>query len=286
MPPMAFLVDVSPFDFAEERRYFVAERDGHVVGFLVLVPVFARNGWLFEDLLRDPSAPNGTNELLIDAAMRAVAAEGSAYVTLGLAPLAGPVPSWLKRARRWTASLYDFEGVRTFKAKLAPDAWDPILLAHAPGAWTNVALYDVLSAFAGGTLVGFGVRTLLRGPTVVVRALALLLIPWTIALACAPATWFPTTAVQRGWVAFDVVVALALFALSTRWRHWLGVALAASISADAALTTWQAVAYNLPHMRALSPCLVVAVACAGPSLAALTLWGAVRRHASRSRSTG
>jgi phosphatidylglycerol lysyltransferase len=184
MPAMTFLVDVQLFDFAEERRYFVAERDDEIVGFLRLVLVFARAGWLFEDLLRDRAAPNGTNELLVDAATRAIASEGSSYATLGLAPLAGPVPSWLSRARRWTAALYDFDGVRAFKAKLAPDAWDPILLAHAPGASSSLALYDVLAAFAGGTFVGFGVRTLLRGPTVVVRALAVLLVPWTVVLAC------------------------------------------------------------------------------------------------------
>src|SRR6185437_12738652 len=64
MAPMGFLVDVQPFDFASERRYFVAERDGAVVGFLAAVPIYARRGWLLEDFLRDPHAPNGTAELL------------------------------------------------------------------------------------------------------------------------------------------------------------------------------------------------------------------------------
>lgn len=32
MAPMGFLVDVQPFEFADERRYFVAERGGVVVG--------------------------------------------------------------------------------------------------------------------------------------------------------------------------------------------------------------------------------------------------------------
>src|SRR5690606_35736563 len=143
----------------------------------------ARRGWLFEDLLRDPEAPNGTTELLFDEAMRAAAAEGSRYVTLGLAPLAGAVPTWLGRLRRWTSALYDFDGLRAFKSKLAPSSWEPIHLAYPAGGSPNVALYDVLAAFAGGTFVGFGLRTLLRGPAVVVRALALLLVPWTVTLA-------------------------------------------------------------------------------------------------------
>lgn len=164
MPKMAFLVDVQPFEFAEERRYFVASRGGAIVGFLGAVPIFARGGWLFEDLLRDPRAPNGTAELLFDAGMRAVQAEGSGFVTLGLAPLAGAVPPWLGRLRRWTSPLYDFEGLQSFKSKLAPSSWEPILLAYPEGASPSVALYDVLAAFAGGTFLGFGLRTLLRGP--------------------------------------------------------------------------------------------------------------------------
>lgn len=41
---------------------------------------------------------------------------GQRYVTLGLAPLAGPLPPGLLLARAWGTALYDFEGVRAFKA--------------------------------------------------------------------------------------------------------------------------------------------------------------------------
>jgi len=127
MAPMGFLVDVQPFDFPEERRYyFVAERDGVVLGFLAAVPVYGRGGWFFEDFLRDPRHPTATAELLIDAGMRRAAEDGSGYVTLGLAPLAGRVPSWLAGVRALSAPLYDFAGLHAFKAKLGPDHWDPI----------------------------------------------------------------------------------------------------------------------------------------------------------------
>jgi phosphatidylglycerol lysyltransferase len=124
LAPMGFLVGVQLFSHPEERRTFVAERDGRVVGLLSAVPVYARGGWLFEDLLRDHDAPNGTAELLIDTAMRVVAAEGSRYATLGLAPLAGATSGWLGLVRRWAASLYDFRGVPAFRAKLRPHGWD------------------------------------------------------------------------------------------------------------------------------------------------------------------
>ena len=48
-----------------------------------------------EDVLRSPEAPNGTVELLIDAAMRALHEAGSRFVTLGLAPLAGAIGGFI-----------------------------------------------------------------------------------------------------------------------------------------------------------------------------------------------
>ncbi|HEX9103645.1 MAG TPA: DUF2156 domain-containing protein [Polyangia bacterium] len=274
MAPMGFLVDVQPFDFAAERRYFVAERDGAVVGFLAAVPIYARRGWLLEDFLRDPRAPNGTAELLIDAAMRALAADGCRYVTLGLAPLSGPVEGWLRAARRLSSPLYDFAGLRAFKAKLRPHEWEPIYLAHPRGSSSHVALVDALAAFAHGSFLRFGGATLLRGPALVVRVLAALLVPWTALLATADARWFPAPWVQAAWVTFDLSLVAALFALTWRWRHWLGVLVAAAVSADALVTPAQLALYDWPRVRGLD-WIVVAISLAGPALAAVVLWGAV-----------
>lgn len=296
MPRMRFLVDVQLLSFPEERRYFIAERGNEVVGFLGAVPVFARAGWLFEDLLRDPKAPNGTAEVLVHEAMNTVAREGSTYATLGLAPLSGAISHGLARVRRWARMLYDFEGLRAFKGKLSPHTWDPVLLAYPKGASPKLALYDVLRAFAGGSFMGFGLRTLLRGPAFVIRALAVLLIPWTWLLATASASWFPSSHVQYAWVCFDVLLAVALFSLSRMWRRWLGVLLATAVTGDAVLTSAEALHYNLPRTMHLthnsgiasagSVLVVLAIACLGPILGAFTLWGAVRRTARASSSIG
>jgi phosphatidylglycerol lysyltransferase len=280
MAPMRFLVDVQPFEFPGERRWWLAEQGGRVVAFLAAVPVYARGGWLFEDLLRAERAPNGAAELLVDRAMRDVAGEGARFVTLGLAPLAGDVRGWLKAARAWAAALYDFDGVRAFKAKLRPNAWDPIYLAYPPGASGNVALADVLGAFAGGSFARFGMQTLLQGPALVVRALAVLLVPWTAMIALAGPRWFPSPGVRVAWVVFDVLVAASLFALAARWRAWLGALLAASVTADAAITLLEAVLYNAPRARGALDWLVIVVSCLAPAFAAVVLWGRVRRGGS------
>jgi phosphatidylglycerol lysyltransferase len=279
MAPMGFLVDVQPFAFPSERRYFVAEHDRRVVAFLACVPVYAREGWLLEDLLRDPRAPNGTAELVVDAAMRALAREGASYVTFGLAPLAGPVSGWLRTTRAWTRALYDFEGVRAFKAKFRPHAWEPIHLAYPRGASPTGALFDALAAFARGSFARFGFETLLHGPAIVVRALATMLVPWTALVAMAPASWFPFRWVHPAWVAFDAILAIALFALARRWRERLALALAIVITLDAFATWCEALAFGGPHRRGADGWVVALVAALAPTLASLLLWSAIGHRA-------
>ena len=60
MPPMGFLVQMHLHTELAERRFFTATQGGELVGFLSMVPVFARRGWFVEDLVRLPEAPNGT----------------------------------------------------------------------------------------------------------------------------------------------------------------------------------------------------------------------------------
>ncbi|MFL5320055.1 MAG: phosphatidylglycerol lysyltransferase domain-containing protein, partial [Myxococcaceae bacterium] len=235
----------------------------------------------FEDLIRDPKAPNGTAELLVDAAMRAVAEKDSSYVTLGLVPLAGPVEGWLRVARRGARPLYDFKGLHRFKAKFRPQGWDPLFLSFPPHSSGSVALYDALNAFARGGFVRFGLETLSRGPTLAIQLLAVLLIPWIAILATASSTrWFPSPAIKWAWVGFDILVAGGLFALSQRWRHWLATLLATAITADALLTITEAITFNASRARNGIDWIVIVVAALAPTTAAAILWSG-RAHRTR-----
>jgi phosphatidylglycerol lysyltransferase len=170
MAPMGFLVQLEPLGFVEERVVVIAERGDKVVGFLSAVPIYARRRLFVEDLVRAPHAPNGTIELLIDAAMRTAAARGDDAVTLGLAPLSGRVAPLLRLARAISAPLYDFRGLHAFKAKLRPTHWEPVYLC-ADHPW--LALRDGLTAFARGSLVKFGLHTLVRRPKLAAAAFLL-----------------------------------------------------------------------------------------------------------------
>jgi phosphatidylglycerol lysyltransferase len=281
--PMGFLVQVDPFTFPERRHYFVAERAGRVVGFLGVIPIYARRGWFFEDFLRDGDAPNGTVEMLIDAGMRAAAAELVPFVTLGLVPLSGDVAPTLRAARRLGRALYDFDGLRAFKAKFAPSGWDPIFLSYPSRGSSVLAVVDTLTAFARGGLFRFGIETLLRGPAIVIRVLAALLLVWTVLLALpVAAPWFPSAWWQYGWVGFDVALGGALLALAHRWRQPLADIVASVVTADAIVTLAQAIVYDLPEASTGIDYAVIVVAILAPTFAAILLWNArARREATR-----
>ena len=282
--PMGFLVQIDPFTFPEERRYFVAERDGRVVAFLGIIPIYCRNGWFFEDFLRDPDAPNGTVELLVDAGMHAAVAERIPFVTLGLAPLAGDVSSWLRAARRLGGALYDFDGLRAFKAKFKPRAWDPVFLSYPRDGSALLALVDTLTAFARGGLLRFGLKTFLRGPTIVVQTLAILLVGLTALLALPSSShYFPAPACQWGWVTFELALAAALLTLAHRWRRLLADVVASAVTLDAVATIVQGIAFDLPRRSGPLDVIVIVVAMLAPTIASLMLWNARAHRTFRSR---
>lgn len=169
LPPLHFLIETDTLSRVFDRRVFVAEREGEVVGFLVASPVPTRSGWLVEQLVRGRGAVNGTSELLIDAAMRAMTADGAEFVTLGLAPLSTHTgrthhsnPIWLKLLLEWLRvhgrRFYNFRGLEAFKAKFDPERWEPVYAIVNESSFGFRTLYAVAAAFAEGSPVGLIAR--------------------------------------------------------------------------------------------------------------------------------
>ena len=173
LPPLHFLIEPETLSLLHDRRCFVAARDDEVVAFLIASPVPTRNGWLVEQLVRGRDAVNGTSELLLDAAFRALIEQGSDYVTLGLAPLAHHADSeqddaalWLRGLLAWARAhgrrFYNFEGLETFKSKFWPDRWDPVyLIINEPRVRVR-ALRATAAAFASGAPEALFVQALAR----------------------------------------------------------------------------------------------------------------------------
>ncbi|MFN3201028.1 MAG: phosphatidylglycerol lysyltransferase domain-containing protein [Bradymonadia bacterium] len=293
MSVMRFMVDLEPFTFPEARRYYVAEQGDRAVGFLAAIPVYRRKGWFFEDVIRVPEAPNGTAELLIHTAMADAAEHDDLYVTLGMAPLAGvpqdPGPHrMLRRTLGWCYQrlglLYHFPGVRAFKARFHPDVWVQQYMVACPPKAGARSIHAVLSAFAGGGLVAFGLDTARRLLARLSLAwwswalymLGVLLVPWTLVLALADGRrWFGDVSIQWAWVIFDAVMVFALLGLGRLVRRrpgparLLAVFLAGATWTDFVLTTVQA--FHLHRAVSGWSLAFVLAGMSGPLLATLLL---------------
>lgn len=173
LPTLHFLVEPETLGRLADRRIFVAERGGRVVGFLVASPVPARDGWLIEQIIRGRGAPNGTAELLIDSAMRTLARERAQYITLGLAPLSRhssydrlPNPLWLRATLRWVRAhgrrFYNFEGLDAFKSKFEPPCWEEITAISYGRSFPPASLYAIVEAFGGRSPLAFVARALAK----------------------------------------------------------------------------------------------------------------------------
>ena len=175
LPPLHFLVEPDTLSALADRRVFVASRDGTPVGYLIASPVPQRRGWLVEQIIRGRGAVNGTNELLVDAAMRALADARAAYVTLGLSPLSTRArmpddeadpdhPLWLPLVLAWTRlhgrRFYNFDGLDAFKAKLRPEEWEPIFAIATERRFSVRTLYAIAAAFSAGSPVALVARAL------------------------------------------------------------------------------------------------------------------------------
>lgn len=171
LPPLHFLVEPETLDRLRDRRVFVAERNNSPIAFLVASPIPRRNGWLIEQIVRGRDAPNGTAELLIDTVVRAVAADGSKYVTLGLSPLSRHAsagldcnPRWLRWLLAWMRAhgrrFYNFEGLDAFKRKFHPTRWEPVYAISNEPRFSPRALWAITHAFTGGHPIRLGLRAL------------------------------------------------------------------------------------------------------------------------------
>jgi phosphatidylglycerol lysyltransferase len=161
LPPLHFMVEPNVLDgVLTDRIILLARRRDEAVAFLVASPAKARNGYLVELLARSPEAPNGSSELLIDAAMRRFADEGCDYATLGLVALAHAAdreiranPAWLRMlmyfARAHANRFYNFRGLENFRVKMAPDRWETVYVISNQPRFSPLNLYTMGAAFSG-----------------------------------------------------------------------------------------------------------------------------------------
>jgi phosphatidylglycerol lysyltransferase len=147
------------FDEAYVARFPVAivEREGHILAFANMWSGAGR-GELSLDLMRHRSdAPSGIMESLVVHLMQWGQQHGYRHFVLGMAPLSGfeasPAASLWNRlgafVYEYGEAIYNFQGLRAFKAKFHPD-WEPHYLAYPGGLRLPRIMADVSALVAGG----------------------------------------------------------------------------------------------------------------------------------------
>jgi phosphatidylglycerol lysyltransferase len=171
-PTLHFLVEPMTLERLYDRRVFVAERQNRVIGFVVASPVPKRNGWLIEQIIRGQGAVNGTSELMIDTAVRTLAAGGCGFITMGLSPLSRranverpPKPLRQRRIQGWVRAhgppFYNVHGIEAIKTKFHPDHWEPIFAIANESHFSPLTLYAVAAAFTQDSPIAASMRAIL-----------------------------------------------------------------------------------------------------------------------------
>jgi lysylphosphatidylglycerol synthetase-like protein (DUF2156 family) len=154
--PLEFLVGEYGGQVQPDRRLFVAEQDGNLVGYISYSPVYgSRPGWLHDLSRRLPDGPPGIMEAINKAAIETFTAEGAGWLHFGFTPFTGLHPSlevstssrwfrWLvgQLARRG-AAVYPARTQLAYKRKWAPHADLPEYVAFSGRA----SLAGFLSVF-------------------------------------------------------------------------------------------------------------------------------------------
>lgn len=240
MEPMGFVVAHRQDSLPLLRRAWIAEIGDRAVAYVTATPMPARQAWLVEDLRRD-GAPNGTSELMFDAIVRALAADGAQWITPGMVPLVGASQRWLILVRQLARPLYDFDGLAFFRARMHPGRWRPIYLLRPARVSTLRAVVEVLRAFAGGSMLGFALRSVSRRPPGLAWVLAAGLVPWTLGIAAmalsdAESLLGFSRAALWGWAAFDATLVALLWMAARRRRLRHFVIATGAAAADALLS--------------------------------------------------
>jgi phosphatidylglycerol lysyltransferase len=135
----------------------LVRQQGRVIAFATLMTT-GRKVEASVDLMRHlPDTPNGTMDFLFTQLLLYFQAQGCQRFGLGMAPLSGMAahplaPNWHRLGRLLFShgeSFYNFQGLRAFKEKFAPD-WEARYLAAPGGIAPVLVLTDIAALISGG----------------------------------------------------------------------------------------------------------------------------------------
>ena len=153
----SFLIGTPSLDKPQERKYFLAIQDNHVIAFVVCTPIYSRDGIYFDVMRRREITPNGMAQLLFTESFKILKEQGYKMATLGTAPLSYEhvqdpaqnrmIKFSLKAAFHRLNYFYKFKPLYQFKKQFGPSNWEGRYLAYYPAYFNPVILYALLKVY-------------------------------------------------------------------------------------------------------------------------------------------
>lgn len=144
------------FDNPLGRRFFVAfDMHEEVVSILMFSPFDGQNGYFLDVMRRKAASVPGVMEKAIVYASMKMKSEGTSWISLGLAPLAGidlsnPETTSLEKLFsvlfQYGTSNYNFQSLYQYKKKFNPSCWKTRYVAHETGISTIKVAYAMAKA--------------------------------------------------------------------------------------------------------------------------------------------
>jgi lysylphosphatidylglycerol synthetase-like protein (DUF2156 family) len=139
--PQLYLANVNLFEERVGKRWFYAEKNGNIVGVLLLNRLESKKGWLFNLLMATPEAPWGTSEMLAVKTLEQLRNEDCHYVTFGVVTGdsigeikgMGPITVWFAHFGYKLANwFFDLTGRKKYWTKFQPKSDTTYLLLNTP----------------------------------------------------------------------------------------------------------------------------------------------------------
>ncbi len=150
-----FMTDPDIALHPNHRKLWLAEQNGQLQGYLIASPIPQKKGWLLEQWVRKPTAPNGVIEQLVDHAITQLGMEGARYITMGLCPLT-PSPllplsaterGLFAMGRFATSWFYKSYSLTRFKLKFGFPIHEPIYASFSRARTLPLSCVDTVLAF-------------------------------------------------------------------------------------------------------------------------------------------
>ncbi len=137
----AHIQELDLFSAKHEKRFFYARCEGKMVGVISTLPIYGRNGLLFEDVIRDPEAPHGVMELLVLEILEKMKVDGYDAATFGISPridtssLSGSSRFIVSTAAKFADRFFGLQTLHHFRKKFHTPLEERTHLLKYPGGF-------------------------------------------------------------------------------------------------------------------------------------------------------